>query len=128
MPELNNCSVCTKFWLPSRPHSWFSARALHPVQNVVNHHLGNPGQVLDRHVTVRLAPPGSRGSGHPQQVHGVLELQEPGRRPSMRITCGLGTVTRLGVCGYSAGFTFRRFGARITPTTVELALLGLAHL
>jgi len=50
------------------------------------------------------------------------------RRPSMRITCGLGTVTRLGVCCDSAGFTFGRFGARIAPTTVELALLGLADL
>jgi hypothetical protein len=46
----------------------------------------------------------------------------------MRITRGLGTVTRLGVCGDSAGFTFWRFGARIAPTTVELALLGFAHL
>ena len=105
-----------------------TARALHPVQNVVNHHLGNPGQVFDRHVAVRLAPPGSRGSGHPQHVHGVLKLKEPGRRPSMRITCGLGTVTLLGVCSDCPGFTFGRFGPRIAPTTVELALLGLAHL
>jgi hypothetical protein len=44
----------------------------------------------------------------------------------MRITCGSGTVTRLGMCGNSAGFTFGRFGPRIAPTTVELALLGLA--
>ena len=38
------------------------------------------------------------------------------------------SVTRLGVCRDSAGFTFGRFGPRIAPTTVELALLGLAHL
>ena len=46
----------------------------------------------------------------------------------MRIPCGLGTVTRLGVCGNSAGFTIERFGPRIALTTVELALLGFAHL
>ena len=61
-------------------------------------------------------------------MHGVLKLQEPGRRLSMRIARGLGTVTRLGVCIDSAGFTFGRFRSRITPTTVELAFLGLAHL
>ena len=51
-----------------------SGWAVNPVQNVINHHLGDPGGIVDRHVAARLAPPGSRGSGHPKHVHGVLKL------------------------------------------------------
>jgi len=51
-----------------------SGWAVNPVQNVINHHLGDPGDIFDRHVAARLAPSGPRGSGHPQQVHGVLKL------------------------------------------------------
>jgi hypothetical protein len=42
----------------------------------------------------------------------------------MRVTSGLGIVTRLGLCSGCSGFTFWRFGPRIAPTTVELALFN----
>ena len=88
----------------------------------------HPGQAVDRHVAVRLTPAGSWGNRHTQDVHEVLKLQESGRRPSMCVPSRFGTVTRLGVCSDSAGFSVGRFAPRITLTTVELAILGFARL
>jgi hypothetical protein len=44
----------------------------------------------------------------------------------MRLARSVGELACFGMRRDSAGFTFGRFGPRIAPTTVELALLSLA--